>query len=86
MSKSIGIPAEKTIEIRGERFRLSLDEAAILTGISRSLLFRLANEGRLPGCRRLPGSRRFLLHFPTFEGWVKSGSGEDLNASGQPGL
>ena len=45
-----------------------------ITGLSRSLLYAKANDGELPGCRRL-GSR-LLIHLPTFKDHLKSGNGQ----------
>lgn len=53
----------------------SIPELARWTGVSESLLYSLANEGKLPGCRRL--STRFVVHVETFENWLKSGNGEE---------
>jgi predicted DNA-binding transcriptional regulator AlpA len=54
----------------------SIPELARCTGVSESLLYSLANEGKLPGCRRL--SSRFIIHIETFENWLKAGTGDEL--------
>lgn len=53
----------------------SIPELARWTGVSESLLYSLANQGKLPGCRRL--SSRFIVHVETFEAWLMSGTGDD---------
>ena len=50
----------------------SIPELSQWTGLSESLLYSLANEHRLPGCRRI-GEKRFLVHLDTFENWLKEG-------------
>jgi excisionase family DNA binding protein len=54
---------------------VSIPELARLTGLSEGLLYQKANEGTLPGCRRL--GKRFLVHVETFEGWLSTGRGDD---------
>lgn len=53
----------------------SIPELALEYGTSESLLYALANQGKLPGCRRL--GKRFVIHRATFEAWVKSGTGDE---------
>ena len=53
----------------------SIPELAKEYGLSESLLYGLANESRLPGCRRV-GSKRFLVHLETFDAWLADGQGE----------
>ena len=53
----------------------SIPEMASEYGVSKALLYGLANRGALPGCRRL--GKRFVIHRPTFETWVKSGHGDE---------
>ncbi len=49
---------------------------ALLDGaISESSLYKRAKEGTLPGCRRV--GHRFLIHVPTFIGWIQSGTGDE---------
>ena len=54
----------------------SIPELARITGLSESLLYLKANEGGLPGCRRI--GRRFLVHAETFEAWLRQGTGDDV--------
>ena len=56
------------------RMAVSIPELARLTGISEGLLYIKANEGTLPGCRRL--GKRFVIHLQTFEDYLKSGTGD----------
>jgi excisionase family DNA binding protein len=51
----------------------SIPELAVEFGVSEALLYSLANQKRLPGCRRL--GRRFVIHRPTFEAWLAEGQG-----------
>ena len=53
---------------------VSIPELARLTGLSEGLLYIKANEGQLPGCRRV--GKRFLVHVETFESWLKAGNSE----------
>lgn len=53
----------------------SIPEIARWTGLSESLLYQLANQGRLPGCRRI--GKRFVVHVGTFEEWLKAGMGAE---------
>lgn len=57
--------------------RISVDirELAVLTGLGASLLYREANDGSLPGCRRI--GNRFVIHLETFLDWMKSGKGDE---------
>ena len=54
----------------------SIPDLARHTGLSESLLYQRANEGSLPGCRRI--GKRFLIHLATFEEWLMSGTGDEL--------
>ena len=54
---------------------VSIPMLAQRTGLSEGLLYNKANEGRLPGCRRV--GKRYLVHLETFENWLKEGSGDD---------
>ena len=62
---------------------VSIPILAHQTGLSESLLYQKANDGTLPGCRRL--GKRFLVHVETFEAWLRDGLGDrrgiDLQAS-----
>jgi predicted DNA-binding transcriptional regulator AlpA len=59
---------------------VSIPQLALRTGLSEALLYQKANEGTLPGCRRI--GKRFLVHLQTFEDWLKEGTG-DLRDPGQ---
>jgi len=54
---------------------MSIPQLAAEYGTSESLLYNLANQGNLPGCRRL--GKRFVIHRETFEDWLKGGMGDD---------
>jgi excisionase family DNA binding protein len=54
----------------------SIPDLARETGLSESLLYQKANEGSLQGCRRI--GKRFLIHRATFEDWLKTGMGDEL--------
>jgi hypothetical protein len=43
--------------------------------ISEASLYTRANQGDLPGCRRI--GHRLLVHVPTFMEYLKSGYGDD---------
>ena len=55
---------------------VSIPELSKITGLSPSLLYGRANQGDLPGCRRI--GKRFLVHLETFENYLKAGNGEEL--------
>lgn len=55
---------------------VSVAEAADLAGLSKSVAYRLAAAGTLPGLVRLPGSR-MLVRRRVLEAWL-SGEGGDL--------
>ena len=57
----------------------SIPDLARMTGLSESLLYQKANEGALPGCRRI--GRRFVIHGETFEAWLKSGAGDEIEST-----
>ena len=52
----------------------SIPQIAIDYHVSETLLYSLANQNKLPGCRRL--GRRFVIHRPTFEAWLAEGLGD----------
>jgi excisionase family DNA binding protein len=54
----------------------SIPDMASEYGVSEALLYGLANRGELPGCRRL--GKRFVIHRATFEEWLKTGTGDNL--------
>jgi hypothetical protein len=43
--------------------------------ISEASLYSRANQGGLPGCRRI--GHRLLVHVPTFLDYIASGTGDD---------
>ena len=53
---------------------MSIAEAASQAGVSAAVLYSLANQGQLPGARRL--GKRIVIHRATFEAWLKAGVGE----------
>ena len=55
---------------------VSIPDLARIHAVSEALLYRLAGESRLPGCRRL--GHRYLVHLETFEEWLKSGTGDEM--------
>jgi hypothetical protein len=60
----------------GYVFAASIPELSERTGLSEALLYSQANEGQLPGCRRI--GKRFLIHTATFENWLKAGMGDEV--------
>ena len=75
MDAGRGYMAIKTEFQNGERVAVSIPEMAERTGLSEGLLYAKANEGTLPGCRRL--GKRFVIHIATFKNWLADGMGED---------
>ena len=55
---------------------VSIPELAAEYQVSESTLYSLANQGRLPGARRL--GKRIVIHRQTWEEWLKTGMGDDL--------
>jgi excisionase family DNA binding protein len=53
----------------------TIDEAAVLLRIERKAVYRLAQRGELPGCRRLGHS--FRVHVPSVLQWFASGPRTD---------
>ena len=53
-----------------DRKTYSIQEAAGLLGIGRSLAYELAQEGTLPGVRRL--GRRYVVSRAALDGWLES--------------
>jgi excisionase family DNA binding protein len=51
-----------------DRKTYSIQEAADLLGIGRSLAYELAQEGTLPGVRRL--GRRYVVSKSVLDGWL----------------
>ena len=60
----------------GTPLAVSIPELARRTGLSEGLLYQMARESRLPGCRRF--NSRFAIHLETFEEWLKSGTGDEM--------
>ena len=56
------------------RMGMNVAEAAIEAGVSEATLYSLANQGKLPGARRL--GHRIIIHRETFANWLKTGTGE----------
>ena len=52
---------------------VSIPTLHVLTGLSEGLLYLKANEGSLPGCRRI--GKRFIIHLQTFEDYMRNGMG-----------
>ena len=52
---------------------VSIPKLARLTGISEGTLYRRANDGSLPGCRKL--GKRIFVHLETFNEYMKTGTG-----------
>ena len=65
--------SEKT-EKKAKKVAASIPELAVEYGVSESLLFSLANQNLLSGCRRL--GKRFVVHRATFEQWIAEGTGK----------
>jgi predicted DNA-binding transcriptional regulator AlpA len=63
-----------------EKAGASIPKLAIDYDVSEALLYSLANQGRLPGCRRL--GHRFVVYLPTFERWMAEGMGDEIQAQG----
>ena len=61
-------------EQKAKKVAASIPELAVEYGVSESLLYSLANQSLLSGCRRL--GKRFVVHRATFEQWIAEGMGE----------
>ena len=53
---------------------MSILEAAVEARVSTATLYSLANQGRLPGARRI--GKRIIIHRETFVSWLAGGMGE----------
>jgi len=62
--------ATKALEPQPIRLTYSIQEAADLLGIGRSLAYELAQEGTLPGVRRL--GRRYVVSKQALDAWLES--------------
>jgi excisionase family DNA binding protein len=67
---------DELVEQSKDRPGASIPDMASEYGVSEALLYGLANRGELPGCRRL--GKRFVIHRATFEEWLKTGTGDNL--------
>ena len=54
---------------------MSVSEAAALAGLSKSVAYRLAQSGTLPGLVRLPGAR-MLVRRRVLEAWLSGADAE----------
>jgi excisionase family DNA binding protein len=53
---------------------MSILEAAHQAHVSSATLYSLANQGKLPGARRI--GKRIIIHRETFLRWLADGMGE----------
>jgi excisionase family DNA binding protein len=53
---------------------MSVNEAAAELGVATATLYSLANEGKLPGARRI--GKRIIIHREVFTKWLSEGVGE----------
>jgi hypothetical protein len=74
IQKEVQEPVVDDLPVSEDKEYVTVIELVRITGLSRSLLYARANDGELPGCRRL-GSR-ILIHLPTFEDYLKTGNGK----------
>ena len=59
--------------VNEQRISASIPELARLTGISEGTLYRRANDGSLPGCRKL--GQGIFVHLGEFDAWLRAGTG-----------
>jgi excisionase family DNA binding protein len=69
-SDAAAVAATKTLEPQFDRKTYTVEEAADLVGIGRSLAYELAQEGTLPGVRRL--GRRYVVSRAVLDAWLES--------------
>jgi excisionase family DNA binding protein len=69
-SDAVAVAATKTLEPQFDRKTYTIQEAADLLGIGRSLAYELAQEGILPGVKRL--GRRYLVSRAALDTWLES--------------
>jgi excisionase family DNA binding protein len=62
--------ATKALEPQPIRLTYAVEEAAELLGIGRSLAYELAQEGTLPGVKRL--GRRYVVSRAALDAWLES--------------
>lgn len=60
--------------VEPEKFGLTVQEAAALSGLGRNTLLRLLQTGQVAG--RKIGRRRWLVFRPSLEEWLASGNRE----------
>ena len=60
---------------------MSVREAAVEAGVSEATLYSLAKRGQLIGCRRM--GKRFVVHRETFEEWLRTGQGDEVEPNYQ---
>jgi excisionase family DNA binding protein len=61
--------ATKVLEPQPIRITYTVEEAADLLGLGRSLAYKLAASGELPGVRRLGG--RYVVSKAAFDAWLE---------------
>jgi excisionase family DNA binding protein len=61
--------ATKVLEPQSIRLTYSIEEASSLLGIGRSLAYELAQEGTLPGVKRL--GRRYVVSRAALDAWLE---------------
>jgi hypothetical protein len=76
--KGIQTSQERLMVTTERPIAVSIPDLSRLTGLSEGLLYQKANEGNLPGCRRI--GKRFLVHLETFTEYLKSGMGQEQGA------
>lgn len=64
------------IPTEGKPTGASIPQLAVEYQVSESTLYSLANQGKLPGARRL--GKRIVIHRARFEEWLKTGTGDEL--------
>ena len=69
-SDAAAVAATKTLEPQLDRKTYTIQEAADLLGIGRTLCYELAQEGTLPGVHRL--GRRYVVSKAALDAWLES--------------
>jgi excisionase family DNA binding protein len=59
-----------------QKLTFSIPEAAAELGISKTLAYSLARQGRLPGCLKI-GQRRLIVSRFQLEAYLRNGDEED---------
>ena len=62
------------VDVLDKPVGMSIAEAATQASVSESTLYSLANQGKLPGARRI--GKRIIIHRETFLRWLADGMGE----------